>query len=53
VDALRELSPISVTTWDESGSTRAAMRGRSRDAMLDARAAAVVLQDYLDAQAHS
>jgi putative Holliday junction resolvase len=53
VDALRELSPITVTTWDESGSTQAAMRGRTRDAMLDARAAAVVLQDYLDAQAHS
>ena len=53
VDALRELSPITVTTWDESGSTRAAQRGRPRDAMLDARAAAVVLQDYLDAQAHS
>ena len=52
VDALRGLSPITVTTWDESGSTQAAQRGRTRDAMLDARAAAVVLQDYLDAHAH-
>jgi putative holliday junction resolvase len=51
VEFLRTAAPVPVTTWDESGSTQAAQRGRGRDAMLDARAAAVILQDYLDARA--
>jgi len=50
VDTLREISTITVTTWDESGSTQAAKRGQRQDPNLDARAAAVILQDYLDAQ---
>jgi putative Holliday junction resolvase len=48
-EALRELSPLTVETWDESGSTQAARRDRPDDPLLDARAAAVILQDYLDA----
>lgn len=50
VDALREVGDLPVTTWDESGSTQAAQRGRRKDDMLDARAAAFVLQEYLNAQ---
>lgn len=50
VDALREVGDLPVTTWDESGSTQAAQRGRGKDDMLDARAAAFVLQEYLNAQ---
>ena len=50
VDTLREISTITVTTWDESGTTQAAKRGHRQDPNLDARAAAVILQDYLDAQ---
>ena len=53
VEALRQVSALPVTTWDESGSTQAARRGRGKDPMLDPRAAAVILQDYLDAQAQT
>jgi putative Holliday junction resolvase len=50
VEALRELTPLTVDTWDESGSTKAARKGRRDDPLLDARAAAVILQEYLDAR---
>lgn len=50
VDALRENSTISVIIWDESGSTQAAKRNQQSEHNLDALAAAVILQDYLDAQ---
>jgi putative Holliday junction resolvase len=50
VTALREISQIQITTWDESGSTRAALQENQRENNLDARAAAVILQEYLDAQ---
>ena len=49
-DALRDKGDLPVLTWDESGSTQAAQRNRGRDPMLDARAAAFFLQEYLDAQ---
>lgn len=49
VDALRQATTLPVETWDESGSTAAARRGRREDPLLDARAAAVILQEYLDA----
>ncbi len=52
-EAVRQASSITVATWDESGSTKAARRGLGKDPMLDARAAAVILQDYLDAQAQA
>ena len=47
VEVLRSLSDLAVVTWDESGSTVAAGKP---DALIDARAAAVILQEYLDAQ---
>jgi putative Holliday junction resolvase len=47
VEILRSLADIPVITWDESGSTQAAGR---HDALIDARAAAVILQEYLDGQ---
>jgi putative Holliday junction resolvase len=50
VRALREQGNISVHTWDETGSTQAASRGDIRHDALDARAAAVILQEYLDAR---
>lgn len=50
VDMLRKICTIPIQTWDESGSTQAARRGRLDDPDLDARAAAVILQDYLNAQ---
>jgi len=53
-EALRAETQLPVETWDESGSTVAAWRpapGRRHvDPMIDARAAAVFLQEYLDAQ---
>jgi putative Holliday junction resolvase len=48
-EALRGLTSLAVEIWDESGSTRAAQRGKRDDPLLDARAAAVILQEYLDA----
>jgi len=50
LEALRERSDLPVIPWDESGSTQTALNIRGRDDRLDARAAAVILQDYLDAQ---
>jgi len=49
VAALRERTSIPIDTWDESGSTHAARPPRGRGDEDDARAAAVILQDYLDA----
>lgn len=50
VEALCEVTSIPVLTWDESGSTQAALQIRKSDHLLDARAAAVILQEYLNAQ---
>jgi putative Holliday junction resolvase len=50
IEALRAASSVPVEPWDESGSTRAAGASRARGEPDDARAAAVILQDYLDAQ---
>ena len=49
-EAIRQQTSVPVETWDESGSTQAARRGGRDDPMLDARAAAVILQEFLDAQ---
>ncbi|MGH2627028.1 MAG: RuvX/YqgF family protein, partial [Anaerolineales bacterium] len=49
-DALRMQTSISVEMWDESGSTQAAAGLRHGKAEIDARAAALILQDYLDAR---
>jgi putative Holliday junction resolvase len=48
-EAIRRQTSLPVETWDESGSTQAARRGGRDDPMLDARAAAVVLQEFLNA----
>ena len=50
-DALRQAGFVRVDTWDESGSTMAAEAIHTPDEMTDARAAAVILQSYLDANA--
>ncbi len=51
IENLRSAGSFPIEPWDESGSTQAARRGNQRDPMLDARAAAVLLQEYLNAQA--
>ena len=48
--ALREAGSEIVHVWDESGSTLAAEQVRRSLHDLDARAAAVILQDFLDAK---
>ena len=50
VDELRKVTGVTVETWDESGST---LKAGKKDDMVDARAAAYILQDYLDSQAGS
>jgi len=49
-EALCEATTIPILTWDESGSTQAALQIHKADQLLDARAAAVILQEYLNAQ---
>lgn len=49
-EALRAETDLPVDTMDESGSTLAARRPARSDPLLDARAAAVFLQEYLNAQ---
>lgn len=53
VEALKEQTDLPVHTWDESGTTRRAIEIGGEDDALDARAAAVMLQEYLDVQAGS
>jgi putative Holliday junction resolvase len=47
VEAIRSHTDIPIVTWDESGSSQAAGK---QDALSDARAAAHILQEYLDAR---
>jgi putative Holliday junction resolvase len=49
VTTLTQSTGITVETWDESFSTQRAESIRTGDPDLDARAAAFILQDYLDA----
>ena len=49
-DSLRAQTSVAVETWDESGSTVEAASLDPSQRTLDARAAAVFLQDYLNAQ---
>jgi putative Holliday junction resolvase len=51
VEALRSATSLPVMTWDESGSSLAAGHRRGADPMEHARAAAVILQEHLDAAA--
>jgi RNase H-fold protein (predicted Holliday junction resolvase) len=46
--AIRQAGFPRVETWDETGSTEEALQLRAADDMTDARAAAVILQGYLD-----
>jgi putative Holliday junction resolvase len=48
VEGLRECTSLPVETWDESGSTMRVQQQNRKDDMLDARAAAFILQEYLD-----
>jgi putative Holliday junction resolvase len=48
-EALRQAGFSRVETWDESGSTMAAEAIHQPDELTDARAAAVILQSFLDA----
>jgi putative Holliday junction resolvase len=50
IDALRAETDLPIETWDESHSTLAAIAISGGGAELDARAAAVILQEYLDAR---
>ena len=50
VEALCETATIPILTWHVSGSTQAALQIHKADQLLDARAAAVILQEYLNAQ---
>ncbi len=49
-EAIRAATEVPVETWDESGTTLRATELGGPGGQLDARAAAVLLQDYLDAQ---
>ena len=49
VQALRERTSLKIQTWDESGTTKRALEDGQASEMLDARAAAYMLQDFLDA----
>ncbi len=49
VAAIRQTGFPRVETWDETGSTEDALQLHAADEMTDARAAAVILQGYLDA----
>lgn len=48
VEQVRKLAGMPVETWDESGTTQAALEHADRDELIDARAAAFLLQDYLN-----
>ena len=51
MEAVMALTDLPVIAWDESGSTQTAQGSPGKNADLDARAAAAILQEYLDAQA--
>jgi putative Holliday junction resolvase len=48
VEGLKECTSLPIETWDESGTTMRAFQHKGKDDMLDARAAAIILQEYLD-----
>jgi putative Holliday junction resolvase len=50
IEALRLETDLPVEPWDETDSTVTAISMNPRGADLDARAAAVILQEYLDAR---
>jgi len=50
VEALKLETKLPIETWDESGTTAAARAMGGTSENLDARAAAVILQEFLDAR---
>lgn len=52
LEALRAKTDLPVEPWDETGSTQAVTRRGRRDESVHARAAAAILQDYLQAHAN-
>ena len=50
VDVLKSKSNIPIETWDETGSTKIASSRSRKKENIDARAAAIFLQEYLDAK---
>lgn len=48
IEALKLETDLPIEAWDESGSTQTAAALKGHGADLDARAAAVILQEYLD-----
>jgi RNase H-fold protein (predicted Holliday junction resolvase) len=50
VDMIRQMTDLQVLTWDESGSTHLAEIIDRSKIELDARAAAVILQDFLESK---
>lgn len=49
-EAIRSETDVPVETWDESGTTKQASELGGPNDLLDARAAAFLLQDYLEAK---
>lgn len=49
VNVLRTVTDLPIVTWDESGSTQKARKMGKKDTLIDARAAAFILQEFLDA----
>jgi putative Holliday junction resolvase len=50
VEALRSVCSVPIETWDESGTTQLARQAVNRAVPEDARAAAFLLQDYVDSR---
>ncbi|MGH2621017.1 MAG: Holliday junction resolvase RuvX [Anaerolineales bacterium] len=50
VEALRLVCAAPIETWDESGTTQLALRAGKRGEPEDARAAAFLLQDFVDSK---
>lgn len=53
VEVLQDLTTLPVETWDESGSSIAASQKGRKKQPIDARAAAIILQEYLNAKESS
>ena len=50
VETLRSVCGVPIETWDESGTTRLALQTGKRGEPTDARAAAYLLQDFVDSR---
>ncbi len=50
VEALKSVCSVPIETWDESGTTQRARKGGKRGEPADDRAAAFLLQDYVDSK---